>query len=325
MKAPREAEIRVDDPADAGKRVDIFVSERLGLFTRSQARQRVSALFVNGVAARLSRKLRAGDLVRLSWQDAPTSALVPQDIALDVIFENADVIVVDKPQGMVVHPGSGNRDGTLVNALLFHCAGLAQEFETDDVRPGIVHRLDKDTSGVIIAAKNPEAHEFLAAQFRDRRVLKRYLAIVKGSLPGPTGRLETRLARDPRHRQRFTCVPTGGRVAVTRYRVLSRYGPPDPRGPAKARAYELVLCAPRTGRTHQLRVHMRHAGAPILGDALYGGGDPSFADATLMLHARSLTVVLPGEQAARTFAAPVPARFHSILERLQSFSPSQGL
>ncbi len=325
MTGPRGIEIRVDDPADDGKRIDIFIAERLGLFSRSQARQRVSLLSVNGVAARLGRRLRVGDMVRLVCMDPPASLLVPQEIPLEIIFENADVIVIDKPQGMVVHPGSGNRNGTLVNALLFHCAGLAEGFGAADQRPGIVHRLDKDTSGVIIAAKNARAHELLAAQFKDRSARKRYVALVQGSLPVREGRIETRLARDPRHRQRFTTVRSGGRAAVTRYRVLRNLVPRDQKGGAKSPTHALVLCMPRTGRTHQLRVHMRHAGAPILGDGLYGGHDPLFPDATLMLHARSLTLRLPGEEAARTFSAPLPRRFRDVLDRLQSFSPREGL
>jgi 23S rRNA pseudouridine1911/1915/1917 synthase len=325
MTAPRVIEIRVEDPADNGKRADIFLAERLGLFTRSQARQRVARLSVNGTAARLSRRLRAGDLVSLACIDPPASVLVAQEIPLEILFENQDVVVVNKPQGMVVHPGSGNHDGTLVNALLFHSTGLAERFGPADPRPGIVHRLDKDTSGVIIVAKNPGAHEFLSAQFRDRSVRKRYIAIVRGCLAGTEGRLETRLARDPRNRQRFTVVTATGRLAITRYRVLARMEPRGSRGKGGKPSHELVLCAPRTGRTHQLRVHMRHAGAPILGDSLYGGADPLFPEATLMLHARSLTIRLPGEEGARTFTARVPARFRAVLGRLQSFSPSQGL
>jgi 23S rRNA pseudouridine1911/1915/1917 synthase len=317
----RRREIVIGDPADAGKRLDVFLAERLGEFTRSQARRRIADLSLNGTPVRLSRRLREGDRVSFSVVEPEPSALEPQDIPLDVIYEDPRVIVIDKPQGMVVHPGSGNRRGTVVNALLFHAAGLSESFR-DDLRPGIVHRLDKDTSGVMIAAKDPAAHEFLAAQFRDRSVRKRYAAIVRGALPSAGGRLEARIARDPRNRKRFTCVAAGGRPAVTRYRVVSRL---EATGAGPARPYTLVLCAPRTGRTHQLRVHLKHAGTPILGDRVYGGTDPVFPEATLMLHALSLAIRLPGEAEPRTFRSRLPARFREILSRLQSFSPSEGL
>ncbi len=321
MTAPRSLELRVADPADAGKRIDTLVAERLGLFTRSQARQRIESLALNGHATRLGRKVQLGDVVTLVCTDPPSPAIVAQDIPLAVIFENADVIVVDKRQGMVVHPGSGNRDGTLVNALLHHCEALGSAFGADTARPGIVHRLDKDTSGVIIAAKNVRAHEFLSAQFKTRAVRKRYLAIVKGDLPAREGKLEARLARDPRNRQRFAVVPSGGKPAVTRFRVLSSFTIPAERPGEAPDVYSLVLCMPRTGRTHQLRVHLRHAGAWILGDALYGKPDPRFPGATLMLHARSLAVRLPGEAAPRLFRSALPDRFRSVLKALHSFSP----
>jgi 23S rRNA pseudouridine1911/1915/1917 synthase len=321
VTAPQALEVRVTDPSDAGKRVDTLVAERLGLFTRSQARQRIQSLTLNGHPTRLGRKVQLGDVVSVVCTELPPLALAAQDIPLAILFENPDVIVVDKRQGMVVHPGSGNRDGTLVNALLYHCAALSEAFGADTPRPGIVHRLDKDTSGIIITAKNARAHEFLAAQFKDRTVRKRYVAIVKGKLPAEEGRVETRLARDPRNRQRFAVVPTGGKLAVTRYRVLLSFTLPGPRETDAPESYSLVLCVPRTGRTHQLRVHLRHAGAWILGDELYGRSDPRFPDATLMLHARSLAVKLPGEAAPRVFVSPMPDRFRSVLQTLQSFSP----
>lgn len=303
-------------------RLDVYVSEQLGLFSRSQARGRILGAVVNGVPARLGRKVRHGDTVTLSYVDAPPTDLVPQDIPLDVLFENDAVIVIDKPQGMVVHPGSGNPDGTLLNGLLFHCGGIADRFPAEHLRPGIVHRLDKDTSGVIIVAKNPEAHAFLARQFHERQARKRYLAVTLGAPPGPTGRIEDRLARDPRDRRKFDSVLAGGRAALTFYRVLRTFGAAEAQS---AGGYALVLLAPRSGRTHQLRVHMKRLGTPILGDPLYGRRDERFPGETLMLHARSLSILLPGEAAARTFVSPVPGRFRLLLPRLQSFSPSSGL
>jgi len=308
----------VDDPACSGMRLDVFLAERLALFSRSQARARIVSVTVNGAPARLAKKLKMGDRISLRWAQAPGSDLEPEDIPLTVIFENSDVIVVDKPQGMVTHPGSGNPTGTLVNALLFHSAAHAQElrkeFEPGDTRPGIVHRLDKDTSGVIIVAKNAAAHDFLARQFQARTVKKRYVAIVKGAPAPASGSVETRIARDPGNRKSFTCVRTGGRLAVTSWKVLRMF-----------EGYSLVALAPRTGRTHQLRVHMRHLRTPILGDPLYARRDPAFPDVTLMLHARRLTIVIPGEEVPRVFESPLPARMRAVMDQLQSFSPRKGL
>ena len=317
---PRVLERRVELPPGTSVRLDVYVSDHLGLFSRSQARGRIVDVSVNGAPARLARRVRHGDVVLLHYRDPPPMDLVAQDIPLDVRFENDDVIVIDKPQGMVVHPGSGNRSGTFLNALLFRCREIPGRFSAGDARPGIVHRLDKETSGILIAAKNPEAHAFLARQFHDRTVRKRYLALAMG-VPSPReGLVEDRIARDPRHRKRFASVASGGRLAATRYRVLRSFEAGKP--PSR---YSLVLLAPRTGRTHQLRVHLKGLGTPILGDSLYGRRDARFADAGLMLHARSLSIVLPGESAPRTFTAPIPERFRAVVRELQSFSPSSGL
>lgn len=306
----KTAEAVVDDPGLAGTRLDRFVADRMGLFTRSQARSRITALRVNGEPARPARRLKPGDRVTVEYDDPPPDRLVPEAIPLSILYENDDVVVVDKPQGMVVHPGSGNRTGTLVNALLAHCAGLATAYGAAEARPGIVHRLDKDTSGVIVTAKNPVAHESLARQFHDRKVRKRYLAIVRGGPRGDAGRIDDRLARSRADRQRFVPVAVGGRRAVTDWRVLRRWD-----------GCSLVLLAPRTGRTHQLRVHLRHLGCPVLGDPLYGGADPRFPAATLMLHAWRLRIVLPGEESAREFRAPLPVRFRLLLGSLGGKQP----
>jgi 23S rRNA pseudouridine1911/1915/1917 synthase len=199
----KRIEARVQTAEPQGMRVDIFVSERLGIFSRSQAKSRITDARVNGKKVRLSHRLKPGDLVSVEYADAPPVDLLPEDIPLSILFENEDVIVIDKPQGMVVHPGSGNPRGTLVNALLFHCRGLGKAFGTGEPRPGIVHRLDKETSGVMIAAKNPRAHEFLSAQFSSRRTRKRYLALVHGKPRELRGNVETRIARDPTNRKRF--------------------------------------------------------------------------------------------------------------------------
>ncbi|HET6487835.1 MAG TPA: RluA family pseudouridine synthase [Spirochaetia bacterium] len=304
----------MDRPELAGMRLDLFLSEGLGLFSRSQARGRVQEALVNGKPARLSKRLKLGDVVRVRWSEAPPMDLVPEDIPLEILYEDANVIVVDKPQGMVVHPGSGNASHTLANALVYHCAQVQALFPPGDLRPGIVHRLDKETSGVIIVAKNPSAHEMLAGQFRARSVRKRYLALVRGRPKEEAGVIDQRIARDPRHRKRFTGVASGGRQATTRYRVVQTID-----------GYSVLQLAPRTGRTHQLRVHLLHIGLPILGDPIYGTRDSRFPDATLMLHARSLTLLLPGESEPRRFVAAVPERFYEVLRELYSSSPRNGL
>jgi 23S rRNA pseudouridine1911/1915/1917 synthase len=208
---------------------------------------------------------------------------------------------------MVVHPGAGNRQDTLANALYFrrlNRSGKISDAETNNVRPGIVHRLDKDTSGIIIAAYNEEAHAFLAGQFKARKTRKTYTAIVQGAPKETNGRIETFIARDSKDRKKFA-VSANGRNAVTYYKVVKSW-----------RTHSLLLLRPRTGRTHQLRVHLRYIGCPILGDPIYGGADKLFPDASLMLHSKSLAIILPGETEERVFSSPIPRRFTAVIEKL---------
>jgi 23S rRNA pseudouridine1911/1915/1917 synthase len=304
--------LEVAEVGSSGCRVDTFIAESLRLFTRSQVRRRISEVRLNGKAVRLSKRVHNGDSVEISYTDAPDTKVEPEAIPLDILYEDTNVLVLSKPQGMVVHPAAGNWSGTLVNALLHHSSGLAGSFPAGAARAGIVHRLDKDTSGVIITAKNPEVLEFLARQFRLRRVGKQYLAVVHGALPQTRGIVENRIGRDPRNRKRFTCLdgPGGGKVAVTRYRELGRVG-----------ENSLVSLRPRTGRTHQLRVHMAYLGCPIVGDGLYGrnrSADP------LMLHAYRLRLRLPGERRYRTFCAPLPERFRKYFRQSTGSRPGTG-
>jgi len=293
---PRSVEVRIAERTPAGTRADSYIADTLRLFSRSQARKRVVRLLLNGRPAKLSRRVAPGDLLFIEYRDAPTLELLPEPIPLAVIYEDADVVVVDKPAGLVVHPAAGNPSGTLVNALLYHCSRLGGEFPAAEARPGIVHRLDKGTSGVIITAKNLASREFLARQFRLRRVGKLYAAIVQGEPPADSGRIESRLARDRRQRKRFRSLPNGtyGKRAITLYRVLRR----------KA-GHCLLALRPRTGRTHQLRVQLASVGCPIVGDSLYG----SRVKAELMLHACRLRLRLPGRPEAISFRSALPARF----------------
>jgi 23S rRNA pseudouridine1911/1915/1917 synthase len=300
-------------------RLDRYVSECLGLLSRSQVKIRSLEARLNGKPVKLSRMVKTGDRLDLLWKDPETPDLVPQDIPLTVIFENSRVIVVDKAQGMVVHPGAGNFRGTLVNALLFRRlrreGPAAEPFPIprgEDgspagtwPRPGIVHRLDKDTSGVMIAAWDGEALAFLSEQFKTRKVRKTYTAIVRGVPGEPAGRIETPISRDGRDRKRFAAVPGKGKYALTLYRIVRSW-----------KTHSLLLVRPRTGRTHQIRVHLRYLGFPVAGDPVYGGGDPLFPDISLMLHAKSLALTLPGEGEGRIFKSPLPARFKAMIARL---------
>jgi 23S rRNA pseudouridine1911/1915/1917 synthase len=268
-------------------------------------KSRVVRIEVNGKDAKLSRKIAGRDRISVYYTDPPPLDLVPEERDLDILYEDRGVLVINKPQGLVVHPGCGNFTGTLANALVHYCGSLAGEFGGEPLRPGIVHRLDKDTSGVIIVAKNPVIHEFLSSCFKSRTTEKVYAAIVAGAPARAEGVIRTRLARDTRDRKKFAVSGMTGKQAVTRYRVE-----------ASAGGYSLVRLMPKTGRTHQLRVHMAHLGCPILGDPIYGKKDQGFPQATLMLHAYSLAIpVTPGGE-AKTFLAPLPERFTDILGKL---------
>jgi 23S rRNA pseudouridine1911/1915/1917 synthase len=290
------------------KRVDQYISDDAKICSRNQLKQRLESLRVNGTAVRLSRQVRREDRIELVLRTPPALEISPEEIPLDILYEDDQVIVLNKPQGLVVHPAPGNYSGTLVHGLLFYGG---KETETQDHRPGIVHRLDKDTSGVLITAKNEKAHQFLAAQFQQKSTRKEYLALCRGRIEPETGKIENNLGRSERNRQRFTVVPSGGKASLTAFQVLRRW-----------KRVTFVRLKPRTGRTHQLRVHMRHIGHPILGDPLYGHGGQD--GCTLMLHAFSLTIVLPGESGTRTFRAALPPRFAEIIRGLNSDERNSG-
>lgn len=284
-------------------RVDRYLTEALGLLTRNQLQKRCRTLTVNGTPAKPSRKVRCGDTVVVELGPEPLSELRAEAVPFSIIFENRDVLVLNKPRGLVVHPGAGNWSGTVAHGLLHHVAGL--EGDPDELRPGIVHRLDKETSGVLVCAKHQPAKEFLSSQFAQRTTEKRYLAVCKG-IPRPLrGTVGGTIARDPAQRKRFRYLAQGGKPAETSYRVI-RVG----------EGYALVLLEPRTGRTHQLRVHMAHLKAPILGDPVYARRDPRFPDARLCLHALALKIVLPGESSSRTFTAVLPPDMRRIMSEL---------
>lgn len=279
----------------AGIRLDRYLGTVLPDFSRMrlQAFIREGCILVNGSPTRPSQILRVGDEIRVTVpEEVEPSAAKAQDIPLDILHEDAAVLVLDKPAGLVVHPGAGNADGTLVNALLFHCAGLSVIGGVE--RPGIVHRLDKETSGCLVIAKTDFAHRSLSGQFADRLVQKSYLALVEGIPRMPHGRIEAAIGRHPIHRQKMT-VSERGRASVTQYRVL-----------ASSLGKALVECQPRTGRTHQIRVHLKHLGHPIVGDPLYGrrGGHSRH-----FLHAWKISFTHPETGKPLDFCAPLPPDF----------------
>jgi 23S rRNA pseudouridine1911/1915/1917 synthase len=297
---------KVEGEIPGDLRLDRYVAEYLKLLSRSQIKAKKLEGRINGKKVKISRPVKAGDLLELSWAAAEPADLIPEDIPLDILYEDGRVVVINKAQGMVVHPGAGNYSGTLANALLYRrrIRGLSG----GGLRPGIVHRLDKDTSGIIIAAYDDEAQAFLSHQFEARLVRKTYAALVKGIPPEKEGLIETYITRDSRDRKKFTVSQDRGKASRTRYRLVRAWD-----------GYALLLLRPRTGRTHQLRVHLRHLGCPILGDPLYGSRDPDFPGATLMLHAKALSLTLPGPAGGgdcRTFRAPLPQRFLDLAEAL---------
>jgi len=295
-------------------RLDLYVAENLGLLSRSQIKARRLRAAVNGREVKISYPVKTGDFLELSWDEPEPANLVPEDIPLDVIYEDARVIVINKAAGMVVHPGAGNRSGTIANALCHRILQKGDRLPGEGLRPGIVHRLDKDTSGVMIAAYDDEALAFLAGQFKSRKAKKKYVAVASGIFREKKGRVETFISRDPKDRKRFA-VCAKGRLAVTSYLVLKTW-----------QKHSLVLLSPKTGRTHQLRVHLRHMGHPIVGDPLYGFSDSAFADFGLMLHAKSLAIAVPRDGNEKgpdglmfrecIFEAPIPQRFSDVIRGL---------
>jgi 23S rRNA pseudouridine1911/1915/1917 synthase len=294
--------VEADIPGEM--RVDKYLSEHLGLFSRSRLKNLLLRVLMNGREVKPSKRVEPGAALEIEYKEEEGPEYAPEALDFSVIYEDENVLVVDKPQGMVVHPGSGVRSGTLVQGLLHHVLGLGQRFPGEPLRPGIVHRLDKDTSGIIITAKDPISLEYLGRQFRNKTTGKTYLAVVRGGPPEQNGVVEGFIGRDPLHRKRFVPLERGGKSARTEYKVLKRFD-----------AYTLVLLRPSTGRTHQLRVHLKSLGCPILGDPIYGKKDPRFPGATLMLHAYRLSIVLPGGM-EKTFRAPLPGRFKEVLAAL---------
>ena len=303
--------LQLDFKDNQAQRLDKYLALSLPEFSRSRLQGLIKDGFVsvNGVIAHKSG-LVLDKPAEIEVRIPPTqpSSLEPEEIPLDVIFENNDLIVVNKPAGMVVHPAAGHDRGTLVHAALAHAPEM--EGISGELRPGVVHRLDKNTSGLILIAKNDLAQRKLQDQFRARKVEKVYLALVDGHPPTSTGRIEAAIGRDPAQRKRMAITqPNKGREAISEYRLLEKY--PD---------HSLLEVHPLTGRTHQIRLHMSFIGCPVVGDTIYGHRTPSLAIQRHFLHASRLTIRLPNEDLPRTFHAPLPDDLHHLLEVLRQQS-----
>lgn len=288
------------------QRLDAFLASSIDGLTRSQATRLIESgeVAVNGRAVSKSYKLAGGEDIAVTLPEPEPVEAVPQDIPLDVVYEDADVIVVNKPSGMVVHPAPGHPDGTLVNALLYHCAGTLSGIG-GALRPGIVHRIDRDTSGLIIAAKNDAAHQYLSAQLADHTLARTYECIVVGALREDRGTVDAPIARHPTDRKRMAVV-AGGREAVTHWEVIARYP-----------GYTHVRCRLETGRTHQIRVHMAYIGHPILGDTVYGAKKEVPGLTGQCLHAVGLRFLHPRTHEVVELSCPLPDEFTRMLQKIR--------
>ena len=293
-------------PEEETLRLDVLLSRRVEGLTRSAAQRLLEEgkVSLQGRPLKKNHRLRAGEELELCLPDPVPTDARPQDIPLDIVYEDADVAVVNKPRGMVVHPAPGNPDGTLVNALLAHC-GQSLSGVGGAIRPGIVHRIDKDTSGLLIIAKNDRAHLALSAQLKDHTLSRVYEAVAIGSLKEDRGTVDAPIGRSLRDRKKMAVVPDGRR-AVTHYEVLARYP-----------GYTHLRCQLETGRTHQIRVHMAYLGHPLAGDPVYGPQNDPERLGGQCLHARELTFVHPTTGQTVHLTCPLPDWFSGFLDRLE--------
>ena len=301
-----EATILTATPEAAGQRLDAFLAAALPELTRSAAQRLIAEgqVAVDGKIPAKSLKLSGGERVSVTLPEPEAAQALPEDIPLDVVYEDDDVIVVNKPVGMVVHPAPGHSGGTLVNALLHHC-GDSLSGVGGELRPGIVHRIDRDTSGLIIAAKNDFAHQALSAQLQDHSLRRTYEAVVVGNLREDSGTVDAPIDRNPKDRKKMAVVP-GGRPAVTHWQVLERFP-----------GYTYVRCRLETGRTHQIRVHMAYIGHPLYGDTVYGAKKPAPGMTGQCLHAVGLTFRHPRTGETVELNCPLNGEFTAFLRKLR--------
>ena len=289
---------------EAGVRLDKFVSENAENISRSFAAKLAEngQITANGRAVGKNYKTAAGDILKIDLPEAEEAQILPEDIPLDIVYEDDNLLVVNKPQGMVVHPAPGNYSGTLVNALMFHCKGNLSAIN-GTIRPGIVHRIDKDTSGLLVVAKNNNAHAALSEQLKEKKAVRKYYALVNGVVK-ENGTVDKPIARHPRDRKKMAVVQ-GGRDAVTHYKVLEIYD-----------RYTLLECILETGRTHQIRVHMSYIGHSIVGDKTYGRQKEEFKLSGQLLHAKTIGFVHPVTDEYMEFSSDIPEYFSQVLNKL---------
>ncbi len=292
---------------EAGVRIDKYLAEQLPDITRSYLQKLLKdgSVQMNGKPVKTSTKTAAGAVIELTIPEPEEPEILPEDIPLDILYEDSDVILINKPKDMVVHPAAGHYTGTLVNALMYHCKGDLSGIN-GVLRPGIVHRIDKDTTGVLIVCKNDKAHNALAEQLKEHSITRKYRAIVCGNLKEDEGTVDAPLGRHPQDRKKMAIVRTGGKRAVTHYRVLERFG-----------NYTYIECQLETGRTHQIRVHMASLGHPLLGDEVYGRVKSPFKLEGQTLHAMVLGFIHPTTGEYMEFEAPLPEYFEKLLEKLR--------
>lgn len=300
-------------PEDAGARLDAFLAGKMEK-TRSSVQKLIEEenVRLNGAPAAKNARLREGDRVEATEPPPEVLDVKPQNIPLDIVYEDQDLLVVNKPKGMVVHPAAGNPDGTLVNALLFHC-GDSLSGINGIIRPGIVHRIDKDTSGLLIVAKNDRAHQSLAEQIAVHSFTRIYNAVVYGIVKEEEGTVSAPIGRHPTDRKRMAVLSSGGREAVTHYRVLERFP-----------GFTLVECRLETGRTHQIRVHMAHIGHPVAGDPVYGPKKCITELQGQCLHARVIGFIHPATGEYLEFDSGLPPYFERFLEKLRRSGKERG-
>ncbi|MBQ5607639.1 MAG: RluA family pseudouridine synthase [Oscillospiraceae bacterium] len=294
----------------SGERLDAFLARSAEGLTRSAAQRLLEegCVRLNGKPGKKNDKLNMGDTVSLEIPEARPVDIVPKDIPLDIVYEDEDVLVINKPKGLVVHPAAGHQEDTLVNGLLFSRADQLSGIN-GELRPGIVHRIDKDTSGLLAVAKNDLAHTVLASQLKDHSMARTYEAIVCGNLKEDAGTVDAPIGRHPTDRKKMCVTQRGGKEAVTHWQVVARY-----------RGYTHVRCNLETGRTHQIRVHMAHMGHPILGDTVYGHKKPELGQSSQCLHAGVLCFAHPRDGHPVVVMADLPDYFREVLEKLERMS-----
>lgn len=295
------------DVQNVGKRLDVFLAEAFSELTRSRIQKLIleECVRVNGDCTRSNYKLRQGDLIEIEIPEARETQIEAEDIPLKIVFEDDCMLVVNKPQGMVVHPAAGNYSGTLVNALMAYCGDNLSGIN-GEIRPGILHRIDKDTSGLLMVAKNDKAHLCLSEQIKEHSITREYFALVHGKIKEDSGTIDAPIGRDERDRKKMTITHRNSKNAVTHFFVLERFD-----------KYTFVRCRLETGRTHQIRVHMSKNGHPIVGDPVYGVKKEEFKLSGQLLHARLVGFVHPETGEYMEFSCEIPQYFEEVLEKLR--------